>query len=342
MLKKKSIIPHDKPVYREVIPQALTFAWQHPAYWLLGIFAAVLQSGGSIDIFWKFWNSIQNQSDALFSGDVAMRLWQNVNIAGAHGLHWLPYAQALVILLTFFVIFVAIILFSCICQGGLVYAIGTWHADKKHFLRQALTVGSQALVPILVLNVIILAFIWIARFGVSFPLAIAIGNKNALYLAVYIVSFVVFLVLTLSLAVMQIYALNAMILQGATLAQAFARAWSLIKEHWLVTIETAIIQAVISFMLALAAVIGIIILSFPSVILFVFAMFTQNIFVFQLALAIFVIVSIIFGIFVTGYVVSFQYSVWTIMFRKFGEGGVIPKIYRFTRMLFGKYNVPQS
>ncbi|MDF1497080.1 MAG: hypothetical protein P1P90_03385 [Patescibacteria group bacterium] len=335
MLKKKTFIPNDKPVFREVIPHALRFAWTHPTHWVLGIFAAILFSGGALDIFWKFYSAIQSQGNVIFLGRSVDRLWYAAQISSTT-IPWFGYIKGLLAIIFLAVIIIAVLAFSCTSQGALVNAIGTYKENKKKSLRTALTIGSRAIFPIAVLNLMLIIFIWIARFAVSFPLAIALGNNNPLFSAVYIVSFIIFAALTLGLGVLQIYALNAIILQKATLAKALERGWKLIREHWLVTIETIVVQSFVIIILTLVVILAGIILTFPATILFVFAFLNGNMLMFQLSLGIFFAVTILLAIFTTGFTVAFQYATWTMMFHKFGEGVAIPKLHRLLKKLSKK------
>lgn len=342
MLKSKSFFPHDKPVYREILPQALRFSWKHPHLWVFGIFAALLNTGGALDVFWKFFNSVQSQGTDIFIGNTAVRLWEAAQATAGSVHAWLPFARGLLAVSLLTVLFMAFSALSCICQGALVHAIGVWKSNKKNTFKQALWVGARALFPIAVLNILILTTIWIARFGVSLPLAMALGRDHSAFTAVYVVSFIVFFVLALVMAIIQVYALNAMILQGASLAQAFSRAWELFKSHWLVTIETAVIQSVMVLLIGLAATIATTILSLPSLLLYVLSLMNNNFLLFQVALGTFMAITLLFLLAVLGFTVSFQYAVWTLMFRKLGEGGVVPKMHRLFRNLFDKSTVPQS
>jgi hypothetical protein len=339
MFKRKSFIPHDRPVYREVLPKALKAAWRHPQYWIVGIFAAFLNSGSMLDVGWKFWNAIQQQGSDIFIGHAAVQIWGTASIGG---FHWLPFFQATLALLTLFVILVAVLAFSCVCQGAMVHAMGSWKDGWVERFRQSLHVGAKALVPIAALNIIVVASIWVARFFVSLPLAIALGRSNGLYMAVYLVSFIVFFVLAVFMSILQIYALNAMILQGASLAQAFKRAWLTLKEHWLVTLETALLQALIVILLFVASMIALMVLVFPSAILYVLAVLQNNLWLFQVSLGIFFGIIIIFILVLTGFTVTFHYALWAMMYRKLGEGGVTAKIHRLYRLVTRQTKVPQS
>ncbi len=333
MLKKKKFIPNDKPIFREVIPQALKFAWTHPSHWVLGIFAAVLFSGGALDIFLKFWNTVQQQGNEIYVGNTIGTLWRAAELSSVT-IPWMGYVKGVLAIAFFLVILIAVLGFSCACQGALVHAIGSYKSNKQKSLKSALTIGGKAIVPIAILNLILLVFIWIARFGVSFPLALILGNDSPLYTAVYMLSFIIFSILTLGLGVLQIYALNAIILQNASLAEALARGWKIMREHWLVTIETIIVQSLIIIALALAATFAGLILTFPAIVLFVFSYINISIYMFYISLVLFFIITLAFALFTTGFTVAFQYATWTMMFHKFGEGGVVPKIHRLFRSFF--------
>lgn len=327
MLKKKKFIPQDKPVFREVIPQALRFAWTHPSHWILGVFAAILFSGGALDIFIKFWATIQQQGNEIFIGNTISNLWRAAELSSV-SVPWLMYIKAFLAIAFFLVILAAFIIFSCACQGALVHAIGNYKTNKEKSLKSALRVGGKAIIPIAILNLIFLVIAWIAHFGVSYPMALLLGNDSILFTIIYIVAFMIFTILILGLGVLQIYALNAIILQDAPLAIALERGWKLIREHWLVTVETIIVQSVVILGLAIATTISALILTFPAIVLFVFSFISLSINMLYLSIILFFITTITFALFTTGFTVSFQYATWTMMFHKFGEGGVVPKIHR--------------
>jgi hypothetical protein len=340
MLKSKSIIPHDRPVYREVIPQALKTAWRNPLLWIFGIFAAVLNTGGSLDAVWKFFNTIQSQGNEMFIGDAAVKIW---NVGTYGGFHALPFFQALLALLALCITLLAVAAFACVSQGVLIQSIGgTWKNGAKGKLKAAMLISGRALFPIAILNLLIIVSIWLARFLASLPLAIALGKTSVLLTSIYIVSFIVFFVLAVGLSIMQIYALNAMILQGASLAEAFKRAWLVLKEHWLVTIETALLQALVIIVLTILVLIAGIVLCFPPAMLYILAIFRNNFTLFQISSGLFVGLTLLLLVFFTGFTVTFQYALWTLMFRKFGEGGVVPKLHRIFRLVTHQSHVPQS
>ena len=339
MLKSKSLIPHDRPVYREVIPQALSLTFKNPMLWILGAFAATLNTSGALDILTKFWSSVQTQSLGIYLGTTIAKIWQTSQHTS---IHWLGLLQGLIYLLLFASILIALCVLSCVGQGALVFLIGTWKPGRKIAFRQSLAVGAQAILPIAVLNIITLAILWLARFGVSVSLAALLAHKSLFSIGLYVILFVIFFLFALFLAILQIYALNAMILQGSSLWHAFARSWEIIKTHWLVSLETAILQSIIVLGLSLGAAIIGAILSMPTIFLNLIAIFNQNLLLFRISMGVFVTILFIFLFVLLGLVVTFQYAIWTLMYRRFGEGGVVPKLHRLFRHLTNQTSVPQS
>lgn len=343
MLKSKSFIPHDRPIYRQVIPHALAFAWKHPLFWFLGIFAAIFNTSGALDVFWKFWNAIQSQGTDIFVGHAAVRIWQAAQMGNTPGIHWLPLARGLMGVLLFFVIFLAVAALSFIAQGALIHAIGSWNfGGRKALIRKSLTVGAKALVPIAVLNIILVVFVWLARFGASLPLAMALGRESTLFAAVYVVSFIVFSVVALVFSIMQVYALNSMMLQGASLSQAMARAWKVIREHWLVTIETAILQSLVIVLMGLIAALALTLICLPPILLITYGAMSYNVLLMEIGFGVLTAIMFLMTLTFVGFAVTFQYATWTMVFRKFGEGGVSPKLHRLFRNLTGRTKVQQS
>lgn len=339
MLKSKSIIPHDRPVYREVIPQALKIAWKNPLFWLIALFVGILNTGSSLDAFWKLFTTIQTQGTDLFIGQTIVQIW---SVANQGGFSAVPFFQGLLAITILSVIMLAVGAFACVCQSALVHVIGNHKDGTPAKLKAGLRVGARALVPIAVLNLIIMLSIWVVRFLVSFPLSIVIGRDDILHLAVYLVSFVIFVALALVLGIIQIYAVNAMILQGASLAQAFQRAWLILKEHWLVTVETAALQAVVVILTFAAAVIAIMVLSLPPSVMYILSILNGNFALFQISIGVMIGLVLLFVAIYTGFIVTFQYALWTLMFRKMGEGGIAAKLHRMFRAVTRDTRVPQS
>jgi hypothetical protein len=47
---------------------------------------------------------------------------------------------------------------------------------------------------------------------------------------------------------------------------------------------------------------------------------------------------VVLGVF--GFVIQLHYTSWTLMYRKLGEGGVLPKLHRLARSFIHRTSVP--
>ncbi len=327
------------PVYREVLSQAFRNAWTHKQYWPLAFFASLLLSAGAYDVVLTAVRSIGDQSSNLIEGPrVAMvgpaiaAAWNQIPL-----IDLLSGLQAVIAVALFLIAFAAM---SCVSQGGLVFAIGMGH-DEKPTWKQALGVGGRAFWPIAALNALSLGLLWVLRFLVAFPLYLVLSEETTLARVLYILSFLFFVALSFVITIVHIFALNAMVLQGARISDAVLRGYQLFKKHWLVTIETAALLCVLALGIG-ALWLGLYLIAMiPLFAAVVSAAVVQSMGLLYgtmgVALGLFAV-----AIFTaTSFVTHVQYATWTLLFRRLGEGGVIPKIHRLTREIFHLTEVPR-
>ena len=330
---------HHKPVYREVISSALKVAWQDRLYWILALFACLLASAGSFDILQHATSNITAQGKFLaFSAGGAVV--NGILASQTFGLdRILVAATGIEILIVMALVLLAFGVASCIAQGALVFALGARKRGEKPTLGEAVRVGARALWPTIVLNIMVFAVLWVLRFVVSLPLSMALEQTTAATMIVYVVSFVVFVPLALVVAVIHIFALNALILQGASLLDAVRRSYALMKKNWLVVIETAALQAVLSIGIWVLFVIIALFGMIPLFVITMVAAFMQSIGLFSISLIVAAIVFVVGVVMAAAFTVQLQYATWTILYRRLGEGGVVPKLHRLFRDATGFFAI---
>lgn len=330
---------HHKPIYREVLTHAIRTAWNDRRYWVLALFAGILTTAGSYDVLWNAVTSVLSQGQTM-SSSVGGILIQSVNTVRASSLdHWLVAAGGVEVLLFMALLTLGVAVISCASQGALIFAIGARRKGDQPTLREAWLVGAQALWPMIALNVLVFAVLWILRFLVSFPLYLALANTTSTMYIVYLVSFIVFVPLAFFTAIVQIFALNALILQGAPILDAIRRGIEMVRRHWLVIVETAILQIAIS--------VGIFILFFVAVLCGMIPLFAMTLLaaaagsvsLFSLSLAVAAIAFVLGLIFTACFTIHLQYATWTYLYRRLGEGGVMPKLHRLFRSATGFFGI---
>lgn len=330
-----------RPVYREVLRAAITIAWQERRFWPLSALAAVLLSSGtydvllrSIDSMTRFSGFIGERTTEVQYSAVLTDLWNGrTDMLGA--------VLGLQAIFAFVIVLLLVLSLSCVAQGGLVYAIGAIKRNKQTTLKEAFRVGGGAFWPIATLNLFAISILCLLRVLMASLLSLALGLQTPEAWFLYFIGFLLFAALTFSVAVIQVFSLNAMILQGAPIAEALVRATRLFQQHWVVAIETALA------LIAVAVVVGTgaLVLFFVGLIPLLAAMIaaaaigSEGLYVVALTIGTIVFFGSIFCI--AAFLTQLQYAAWTLLYRRLGEGGVVPKIHRLIRGLTGNSSVPE-
>lgn len=319
----------DAPVYRDVLSYAFHAAWKDRRYWPLAFLSSFLLTAGSYDVLWKAVLSIQQQSAALVSPTNQLRI--DAIFRSSYGL------QAILMIA---ILFIAVAALSAVAQGGLVYALGGVRRGKRPTLRQAFRAGANAFWPIAALNALMVATLWILRFFITLPLFFALQHTTFITWILYVVSFPVFIALSFVVSIVHIFALNAMVLQGAPVAEAVARGYDIFKKHWVIALETTGLLLLIAFAASLAAI-GIfflLMIPFFGAAIFAGALHSNALLAATLGVLFAFFLCTLFVL--ASSVIQFQYAAWTYLYRRLGEGGAVPKLHRWIRALSGSTAVP--
>jgi hypothetical protein len=329
----------NEPLYRPALKQAFAFSWRAKYLWPIAVLAGFLLSGSLYDVIWSKLNAIGAQASIA---SVLAPFWsQAVSNWPKLSTGQLIFGSLNVLILTCFFLIIGFALYaaSVISQGAIVYAAGT-KTDKKRPLGAAITVGARALWPIFVLNVIITAVMLALRSLTALVLAFVSNGVGPLAFVAYMIAFVVFVVAAIAAVIVQIFALNAMILQGATLAQGLERGMILLQRHWVIAAETGAILFLISVAAYIAIVILGLLLTIPYVILLLVSAALKSGVVFACVTLVFILIFLLIAAAVFGFLTLVHYATWTALFRRFGEGGALPKLHRLVRAYTHSTHVP--
>ncbi len=338
-MRHHSLRRHDRPLYREILVQAFRAAWQEKQYWPLALFASFLLTAGSYDILLTAMNAIVTQA-TLFDGS-SSGVFVNLRAAwiGSGGVfEWMAGVQALIAIS---LVFLAFVILSVISQGGLVYALGAVRRSQRPTLAQAFRVGGGAFWPVAALNALVLSTLWILRFLMAFPLYLALDRTTPWSWLFYLLSFLLFIAASFIVTLVHIFALNAIILQGAPVAQAIIRGYETFKRHWIITVETAALLFVAAIAVTSAAIVAFFFATIPLIAAFIAATATGSSVTFTIVLGIGLALLLLAMLAVASFITQLQYATWIFLYRRIGEGGVMPKIHRWVRSLFGITIVPQ-
>ncbi|MBU2613550.1 hypothetical protein KJ925_03805 [Patescibacteria group bacterium] len=330
---------HHRPIYREVVFHAFRTAWQEKRFWPISLLAGILVTAGSYDVMLNALAHITSQGPFL-AVSTGSAFVQRLADSSTTGLEWFIGVaggiEALLFLAILMIFFGGI---SCIAQGALVYAIGAHRRGERTKLKDAFRVGADAFWPIVAMNVMLIALVWILRFLVAFPLFLALDNTTTTTYLMYLASFIVFIPVAFCLAILQVFALNAMILQGANIGDAIRRGYVLLARNWVVVVEAALLQAVLSIGVWLAFLAAFMFVMIPIFAFIVTSALIQSIGLFTFSLVIGTLIFVCGAVVAAAFTVQLQYATWTHLYKALGEGGVVPKIHRVVRSLTGFFGI---
>jgi hypothetical protein len=330
----------DEPLYRPVLREAFATAWREKRFWWVALLAGMIMTGSLYDVLWKGLNSLapQGSVSATFAG-----LWGNAVTAwGGLSITDTVIGAIDVFLLSSFSIIMAVAVFgiASIAQGALVYGLGHMRRARPPRVKDSLTVGARAVWPIMVLNIFALSVLWAMRALIAIALSFTVSDTTAASYLLYLAAFVAFIALAGATVIVQIFALNAMILQGATLAQAIERGVMVFRRHWVISVETAAILFVISVGAWILTVALNMLMSVPLFMIAMIAVFLNSGLLFWATLYIGILLFFAIMLAIAGFVIELHYATWVILWKRLGEGGVLPKVHRWFRSLLGIAHVP--
>ncbi|MFA5937254.1 MAG: hypothetical protein WC822_05275 [Candidatus Paceibacterota bacterium] len=268
-----------EPFYRQTLSFGWRFAWKHKFLWIYGLFAAALGQMGAFDILSKVTGAVMRTAGGvrpfspLWHSGWAGRgaLWGGLWSVGPM---WVWLLWMMVVCLGFLALFTVV---AVVSQGALIHAAAQakngraiamdsreWHAGVSHFWRLFFLQAAKKFI-IMALAAIV---------GWSAYAAIALATPASLLL--FLLLFLVAMAVGLFLSFFVIYAAGYIVVEEYDLGEALAAAWRLTASHWLVSLEIGMIFFVLNILLALAAVVGIVLLLVPAALLWFVAILLGN------------------------------------------------------------------
>jgi hypothetical protein len=315
--------------YRQIMLQAVRIAWKNKYLWFFGLFASLLSIGAEYQILmramsrsasleWVYgWSNFFHSG--IFSGRVFMNLgsmFQSDPVATA---------IALVMMLVVLAAIVLLVWLAVVSQIAIVNNSDKIIKSRKDVaeigLHQGLRAGSNKFWPVLGLNVLAKILVNVLVLIVSLPLIFVFANRGVAGF-VYILLFVLFIPVAISVSFLIKYAIAGVILKKEKFMPAVKNGWSLFRQNWIISLEMAFLLFVISFFSTIVIVLAALILAVPFVILAAafLALFSAGAFWFMATIG--GIVLLVFVIACGSILTTFQTISWTSLYLKLtGKGG---------------------
>lgn len=320
----------ERSLHRDVLREAMAFAWHERRLWILALFAGILQTGGIYDVFFRSVSILSSQAIYLAQTSWANPL-ENWHYTGPR-LTTLPgflsltsWVEGLIFVL---LLIFTILAFSVIAQGALTYGLSVRVRGHAPLLKSCLSVGARHFASLLGLNLFSLGLIFLIRFLVLIPYTYSLTNPSYVSVSLYLLTFFAFIAAIIILTAIHLLALNAIIIDRRSLADAIAHAYALFIHSWAAILEFGAMLFAMSFSVMVLVAIGFCIASFPlfllMIVFFVPALSWMG-FLFLLLMVLGLAILLTTG----SALVCFQYAAWNRLYGRINDDTAISKVIRW-------------
>jgi len=317
-------------LYRNILKNAWLITKKHLYLWPLGFFVALLGNGGEYQILTKQIKNVRTQPEIIDS----LQAWLNAigpdfNIPFGRGflLALFIVAMLLILLLIIWLVISSV--------AGLIKGCVDASKNQKGSFSTLLAFGSKYFRPVLGLYVIakIIVYGFLALVITPLMLATFAQGNQTLNIIIIIISFLIFVPLTIIISFVTRYSAAYVILQSQKTLDALKNGWRLFAANWLISLEMALVLLVINLILGLALFVIAFLLFSPFFFIGVSGALSQGNLMFNVIL-IPVILIILLTIVVGSMLATFQLNSWTLLYLRLTEGGKAhSKIVRWAALL---------
>lgn len=318
------MLHNSNTIYRQTLFHAALFSWNHKRLWFFGIFAGLLNAGGIIEVLLRGANNLSIEEfswatilDTIFPGLSTFLVLPVMVEANQYST-----GTILLIALILSLLSATIITLALTSQGALLVAtvkkvgqLTSASAAKPIPSFQTLVrEGTKHFWSLFTVNVITKLALILVTFLTFFPMLLFLQSSVAF------LSFFSFILLTLLVSLLGVLALAAVALKAAKPIQAVTLAVRMFASGWVVFLESACILFVLAVLMNLA-----LLLVFKLMVVPISFTIVTSAFLASEGLAIFfqfVFMAIMIALLLTvfGFLVTFQYSTWSLLFAEL-QGG---------------------
>jgi hypothetical protein len=240
------------PTYRQILKTAWQIAKNNPVLWLFGFFVSVISGGGEIEILIRSVDlgSTSGVASALITGFIQGGALRGEILADLPKLlitrPFFIFMMLLMFLVAFWIIIFGVWL-VVVSQSALIKGVIDFVKNKKPSWRNGWHFGKEKFWPVLGLNAIEKAIVW-----VSFTVLGFMGYQQAVIFELpFIITFWILVPVIVIVAFIVKYAICGVILKNYNFKDAVRSALDLFYKNWLVSLEVALLMFVIYFVIEL-------------------------------------------------------------------------------------------
>ncbi|MFA4845616.1 MAG: hypothetical protein WC654_03605 [Patescibacteria group bacterium] len=293
--------------YRPMLREAWRLTWKRKGLWVFGIFAALISTGGVVDVVLT---SIKKSEQA---GTVLTRLMNSSFIGYELAAQYIQQLQLLgpgrvagiVIFAT--IAGVILIIMATLSQGALILGLKAKKSSDPYCLKKEAQKHFWSLFVLAILNKIMTLILIMLMTLPLFFFYIQTSTTSAMLFFLLIAIFIPILTIV---NIVYMFALIDVAHGNRHPLNAIATGWKLFLHHWLATLEYGLILFLLVFAAGLILIGLLLLLTIPYALIFTTTLLTGSFSFFLIANTLFGLLLIAFILTLGGACVTFQYSAW--------------------------------
>ncbi len=314
-------------LYRPLLREAFALTWERKRLWIFGIFAALISTGGVLDVALASVKKVGDGGTLLYN--LMDTSFIGYDLVGQYivQLQLLGPQRTGVIITIVFALFVLLITMATISQGGLLLGLKANKTPDIQSLKKEAREHFWPLLGLALTNKVLTGLLVVL---LTLPLLLIHTATTQTNIFLFSALILLLLPAIIVLNILYMFSLMENVLRRKNFFHSIEEAPKLFSRQWLATVEYAAILFIVVFFAGLIALSGLLLLAVPYTILFTAIVLTGSI-------TLLIAVNTLFAVAVVGLIlalggasVTFQYAAWYVFFKR-GAHGVHGK-KRFSKL----------
>ncbi len=300
-------------LYRPFFREAWNLTRTRHGLWIFGIFAAILSTGGVVDVALASikkikggGNLLEQLMDSTFIGyELAAQYMTQVQILGSDTSSAIIIASAAVAGL--------LIVMATISQGALILGLKKNHVPDSRELKKEAHAHFWPLLGLGLLNKILTSLLIVLMMLPLFYFYISTSSYSAI---LFFTLMLVFVPAIIVINIIYMFSLMEIVLRGKSLFDSIHLGAQLFAKQWIATFEYGLLLFFIVFLAGLLLIGTVILFAVPYAIIFTATLLTGSLSLFITVNTVFAIALVAVFMVFGGASVTFQYAAWYLFFKR--------------------------
>ena len=322
------------PFYRRIISDAWKIAWSHKHLWVFGFFATLIGFGGVTEVFF---NAYDRTGDVLplaaARGSLASLVPGLTTIKAVISYSSYPALSLLIFFIVGTLLSAVFAWMTLVSVGALISAARKIVKGGEPMFGDSIKAGSERFWRLLGVNLLSKAVIVLALVMTGANLFILMKDRTLLSGLFYVGSFIIFTGISFIASLGAVFGSIGVMAKDETLESSVNNALKLIAEHWLVSLEMAVLLFVVSLATGVAVALAALVFSVPII----FFLVVASVFKAQAAawtlMTISALMLLVMVVSLGSFLTTLQTTAWKLLWSELAERKPTSKLLRFAHRI---------